>query len=69
MLRDGNLANIYNGLENSVQTVLPIGDASSNYEIDITAMISDQFGYATNKVLKVTVSICCFVDGSILNTV
>ena len=55
MLRAGNLANLYNGLETMVETVLPIGDSSLNYEMDIVAMVSDKYGYATKTILKVQV--------------
>ena len=55
VLREGNLANLYNGLETMVETVLPIGKASLNYEMDIIAMVSDKYGYATKTSLKVQV--------------
>ena len=56
MLRDGNLANIYNGLETRVETVLPIGNEANNFEMEIVAKVSDKYGYATRNNLKVQVS-------------
>ena len=49
------MANLYNGLEQKVETVLPIGEASLNHEMDIIAMVSDKYGYATKTYLKVQV--------------
>ena len=42
-----------------VETVLPIGDSSFNFEMDIIAIVSDKFGYATETRLKVQVAILC----------
>ena len=61
VLRGGNVANLYNGLEQKVETVLPIGEASLNYEMDIIAMVSDKYGYATKTYLKVQVYQSYFV--------
>ena len=49
------MANLYNGLETMVETVLPIGNVELNYEMDIIAMVSDKFGYAAKTNLKVQV--------------
>lgn len=54
--REGNVANLYNGLETMVETVLPIGNSAQNYEMDIIAMVSDKYGYAAKTSLKVQVN-------------
>eukprot|EP00794_Sanderia_malayensis_P014077 gene14077-15546_t len=55
VVREDNVANIYRGFENSIETVLPMGKVSSNYEMKINVKIFDRYGGMTEKVMTVKV--------------